>query len=68
MTRMESFLDPARAYRAYHLDGKGRIRTFSLIEADNEAGAIEQARVLARKESIELWQKARFIVLFPQGA
>ena len=52
-------------YRAYHIkDDKHFAGPPAIIEAADDAAAIEQARQLVDGHDVELWESARFVIGF----
>lgn len=55
-----------RSYRLYRTDGLGHIETASILEAESDDDAIEQARKLLGATAGELWLERRRIFRFGQ--
>lgn len=50
-------------YRAYCLDGAGKVMSAEWIEADDDAAALTSVRNLGRSMPVELWQGQRRVCL-----
>ena len=48
-------------YKVYHLDKAGNIKSSTLVQAWNDADALEKAGGLGSDHEIEVWDRTRFV-------
>lgn len=53
-----------RAYRAFKLDGAGRVFAAEIVPAEDDAQARRRAEAMVEHDIIELWERTRFLGRF----
>lgn len=54
----------SRAYRAFKLDGAGRVFSAEIVPAEDDAQARRRAKAMVEHDIIELWERTRFLGRF----
>jgi hypothetical protein len=54
----------SRAYRAFRLDDAGRVFSAEIVQAEDDVQARRRARSMVQRETIELWERTRFLGRF----
>ena len=57
-----------RAYRAFRLDGAGRVFSAEVVPAEDDAQARRRTRAMVEHDVVELWERTRFLGRFEPGA
>ena len=58
----------SRAYRAFKLDGAGRVFSAEIVPAEDDAQARRRAKAMVDHDVIELWERTRFLGRFEPAA
>ncbi|MFB0492254.1 hypothetical protein ABIE45_004840 [Methylobacterium sp. OAE515] len=58
----------SRAYRAFKLDRAGRVFSAEVVLAEDDSQAKRQVRAMLERNTIELWERTRFLGRFEPGA
>ena len=58
----------SRAYRAYRLDRAGRVSSAESVSAEDDSQARRRVRAMVERNTIELWERTRFLGRFEPAA
>jgi hypothetical protein len=58
----------SRAYRAFKLDRAGRVFSAEVVSAEDDSQAKRQVRAMLERNTIELWERTRFLGRFEPEA
>jgi hypothetical protein len=58
----------SRAYRAFKLDPAGRVFAAEILSAEDDVHARRQVRAMVERNTIELWERTRFLGRFEPSA
>jgi hypothetical protein len=58
----------SRAYRAFKLDRAGRVASAEIVAAEDDGHARRQVRAMVERNTIELWERTRFLGRFEPAA
>ncbi|MCJ2049104.1 hypothetical protein [Methylobacterium sp. J-070] len=58
----------SRAYRAFKLDPAGRVFAAEVLTAEDDIQARRQVRAMVERNTIELWERTRFLGRFEPAA